>query len=174
VLLLVASALLVVARHRDRDSAELAGRAVGAVVFALLVAGVVWAIVYFAHRRKRGLGFFSPELLLLAGGIAFLFGVALPATRRASATHDELAHAVVQCTKGAMDEYDRNPQSDELPLTRGQFRLISRRVCETYGERGWFGHHDPTRKEQIDVFVRSVSELKAEGKLPKSVELSLP
>jgi hypothetical protein len=173
-LVLVASALLVVARERDRDSAELAGRAVGALVFALLVATVVWAIVYVAHRRKRGLEFFSPELLLLAAGIAFVSAVFLPATRRAGATHEKLGNAVAECTDGAMDEYDANPRKDEFPLTRAQFRVISGRVCETYGERGWFGHHDPTRKEQIDVFRQAVSELKAEGKLPQSVELAAP
>jgi hypothetical protein len=169
-LVLVVSALLVVARERDRDSAELAGRAVGALVFALLAATVVWAIVYVAYRRKRGLEFFSPELLLLAAAIAFVSAVFLPATRRASATHD----AVAQCTQGAMDEYDGSPLKDELRLTREQFRVISNRACETYGERGWFGHHDPTRKEQIDVFRQAVSELKAEGKLPRSVELTAP
>jgi hypothetical protein len=171
---LVASALLVVARERDRDSAELAGRAVGALVFALFAATVVWAVVYVAYRRKRGLEFFSPELLLLAAGIAFVSAVFLPATRRASATHEKLGHAVAQCTDAAMDEYDGSPRKDELRLTREQFRVISERVCETYGERGWFGHHDPTRKEQIDVFRQAVSELKAEGKLPQSVELAVP
>ena len=172
--MLIASTLLVVARERDRDSAELAGRAVGALVFALLVATVVWATVYVAHRRNRGLEFFSPELLLLAAGIAFVSAVFLPATRRASATHEKLGNAVAECTDGAMDEYDANPRKDEFPLTRAQFRVISGRVCETYGERGWFGHHDPTRKEQIDVFRQAVSELKAEGKLPQSVELAAP
>jgi hypothetical protein len=39
---------------------------------------------------------------------------------------------------------------------------------------GWFGHHDATRKERIDVFRQAISELKAEGKLPKSVELTGP
>jgi hypothetical protein len=171
---LVASALLVVARERDRDSAELAGRAVGTLVFALLTATVIWAIVHVVHRRKRGLRFFSPELLLLAAAIAFISGVFLPATRRASATHEKLVHAVAECTDGAMDEYDGNPQKDEFPLTREQFRVISHRVCEIYGERGWFGRRDPTRKERIDVFRQAVSELKAEGKLPQSVELASP
>jgi hypothetical protein len=173
-LVLVASTLLVVVRERDRESAELAGRAVGTVVFAILTATVVWAIVYVAYRRKRGLEFFSPELLLLAAGIAFVSGVFLPATRQASATHEKLVHAVAECTDGAMDAYDENPQKDEFPLTREQFRVISRRVCETYGERGWFGHHDPTRKERIDVFKQAISELKAEGKLPQSIELNAP
>ena len=173
-LVLVASALVVVARERDRESAELAGRAVGTVVFALLTATVVWAIVHVAYRRKRGLHFFAPELLLLAAAMAFISGVFLPATRRASATHEKLVHAVAECTDGAMDAYDDNPQKDEFPLTRAQFRVISGRVCETYGERGWFGHHDPMRKEQIDVFRQAVSELKAEGKLPQSVELTGP
>ena len=169
--MLVASALLVGVRERDRESAELAGRVTGALVFALLVATVVWAIVYVAHRRKRGLEFFSPELLLLAAGIAFVSAVLLPATRRASATHERLANAVAECTDGAMDA---NPRKDEFPLTRAQFRVISGRVCETYGERGWFGRHDPTRTEQIDVFRQAISELKAEGKLPQSVELAAP
>jgi hypothetical protein len=171
---LVASALLVVVRERDRDSAELAGRASGTLVFALLTATVVWAIVQVVYRRKRGLRFFSPELLLLAAAIAFISGVFLPATRRAGATHEKLVHAVAECTDGAMDAYDENPQKDEFPLTREQFRVISRRVCETYGERGWFGHHDPTRKERIDVFRQAISELKAEGKLPESSELTAP
>jgi hypothetical protein len=173
-LVLVASALVVVARERDRESAELAGRAVGTVVFALLTATVVWAIVHVAYRRKRGLHFFAPELLLLAAAMAFISGVFLPATRRASATHEKLVHAVAECTDGAMDAYDDNPQKDEFPLTRAQFRVISGRVCETYGERGWFGHHAPMRKEPIDVFRQAVSELKAEGKLPQSVELTGP
>jgi len=88
--------------------------------------------------------------------------------------HEKLAHAVAECTKGAMDGYDDNPRKDEFPLTRAQFRVISGRVCETYGDRGWFGHLDPTRKEQIDVFRQAVTELKAEGKLPRSVELTAP
>jgi hypothetical protein len=171
---LVASALLVVVRERHRDSAELAGRAVGAVVFALLVATVVWAIVYLAYRRKRGSEFLSPELLLLAAGIAFVSAVFLPATRHASATDAKLAHAVAECTKGSMDEYDSSRGKDELALTRAQFRVLFHRVCEIYGERGWFGHHDATRKERIDVFRQAISELKAEGKLPKSVELTGP
>ena len=143
-------------------------------MFALVAATVVWAIVYVAYRRRRGLEFFSPELLLLAAGIAFVSAVFLPATRQASATHEKLGQAVAECTDGAMDEYDGNPQKDELPLTREQFRVISHRVCEIYGERGWFGHRDPTRKERIDVFRQAVSELKAEGKLPQSVELASP
>jgi hypothetical protein len=96
-LVLVASALLVVARERDRDSAELAGRASGTVVFAL-TATFVWAIVDVVYRRKRGLRFFSPELLLLAAGIAFVSGVFLAATRQASATHEKLVHAVAERT----------------------------------------------------------------------------
>ena len=172
--MLVGSALLVVARERDRDSAELAGRAVGALVFALFAAIIVWAIVYVAYRRRRGLEFFCPELLLLAAGIAFVSAVFLPATRRASATHEQLGQAVTECTDGAMDEYEGSSLKDELHLTREQFRVIFHRVCETYGERGWFGRHDPTQKEQIDVFRQTVSELKAEGKLPQSVELTSP
>jgi hypothetical protein len=173
-LLLAIAVALVVVRERNRESAELAGYAFAGLVLPLVLAGVVWAGVFVLYRRRRGGRFLAPELLFVAAGIAFLLEVALPASHRASAVRDKLSHAVAECTSGAMDAYARNPRKSEFPLTREQFRLVARRMCEKYGERGYFGRHDPTRKEQVEVFAQSVSELKAEGKLPKSIELTAP
>jgi hypothetical protein len=173
-LLLAIAVALVVVRERYRESAELAGYAFAALVLPLVLAAVVWAAVFVLYRRRRGGRLLAPELLFVAAGIAFLLEVALPASHQASAVRDKLSHAVADCTSGAMDEYARNPRKSEFPLTREQFHLVAHRMCEKYGERGYFGHHDPTRKEQVEVFAQSVSELKAEGKLPKSIELTAP
>ena len=56
----------------DVGGAEGAGYIFGTYLVTLLVALALWAIVHFASRRKKGLPFASPWILVIAAVVGLL------------------------------------------------------------------------------------------------------